>query len=34
MLFLGEVPRWQDFAALALVLTAIATVLLPPRLSA
>lgn len=34
MLFLGEVPRWQDFAALVLVLTAIATVLLPPRLSA
>ena len=33
ILFLGEVPRWQDFAALALVLTAIATVLLPPRLS-
>ena len=34
MLFLGEVPRWQDFAALVLVLTAIATVLLPPRPSA
>jgi drug/metabolite transporter (DMT)-like permease len=31
MLVLGETPRWQDFAALALVLTAIATVLLPPR---
>ena len=34
MLFLDEAPRWQDFAALALVLTAIATVLLPPRVSA
>lgn len=34
MLILHEAPRWQDFAALALVLTAIATVLLPPRLSA
>lgn len=31
MAFLGETPRWQDFAALALVLAAIATVLLPPR---
>ena len=28
---LGETPRWQDFTALVLVLTAIATVLLPPR---
>lgn len=33
MLFLDESPHWQDFAALVLVLTAIATVLLPPRLS-
>ena len=24
-----EIPRWQDFAALALVLTAIGTVLVP-----
>lgn len=31
MIFLNEVPRWQDFAALVLVLTAIASVLLPPR---
>ena len=31
MVILGEAPRWQDYAALALVLTAIATVLLPPR---
>jgi drug/metabolite transporter (DMT)-like permease len=30
MLVLSEVPRWQDFAALALVLLALATVLLPP----
>jgi drug/metabolite transporter (DMT)-like permease len=34
MLFLGESPRWQDFAALVLVLTAIATVLLPARRTA
>lgn len=31
MIFLNEAPRWQDFAALALVLIAIATVLLPAR---
>lgn len=31
MLFLGEVPAWQDWAALALVSAAIATVLLPAR---
>ncbi|MDP1610351.1 MAG: DMT family transporter [Sulfuritalea sp.] len=31
MAFLGEAPHWQDFTALALVLAAIATVLLPPR---
>ena len=31
MAFLDEAPHWQDFAALALVLTAIATVLLPAR---
>jgi drug/metabolite transporter (DMT)-like permease len=30
MLVLGEVPRWQDYAALALVLAALATVMLPP----
>lgn len=29
MAFLGEQPRWQDFAALALVLGALATVILP-----
>jgi drug/metabolite transporter (DMT)-like permease len=34
MVFLGEAPRWQDFAALVLVLTSIATVLLPARPSA
>jgi drug/metabolite transporter (DMT)-like permease len=31
MLILDEAPHWQDFAALALVLAAIATVLLPAR---
>jgi drug/metabolite transporter (DMT)-like permease len=31
MIVLNEVPHWQDFAALTLVLAAIATVLLPPR---
>jgi drug/metabolite transporter (DMT)-like permease len=31
MLVLGETPHWQDFAALLLVVGAIATVLLPPR---
>jgi drug/metabolite transporter (DMT)-like permease len=31
MLVLGEAPHWQDFAALLLVVGAIATVLLPPR---
>lgn len=31
IVFLGEVPHWQDFAALVLVLAAIATVLLPKR---
>lgn len=31
MLVLGEQPHWQDFLALALVLAAIATVLLPSR---
>ncbi len=30
MLVLSEVPRWQDFAALGLVLLALATVMLPP----
>ncbi|MBE0624509.1 MAG: DMT family transporter [Burkholderiales bacterium] len=30
MLVLSEVPRWQDFAALALVLLALATVMLQP----
>ncbi|MCX7145223.1 MAG: EamA family transporter [Sulfuritalea sp.] len=34
MVFLNEAPRWQDFAALVLVMTAIATVLLPVRPSA
>ncbi len=31
MLFLGEVPAWQDYAALALVSAAIATVVIPRR---
>lgn len=31
MLFLGEVPAWQDYAALALVSAAIATVIIPQR---
>jgi drug/metabolite transporter (DMT)-like permease len=31
MLFLGEVPAWQDYAALVLVSAAIATVVLPER---
>jgi drug/metabolite transporter (DMT)-like permease len=30
MLVLSEVPHWQDFAALGLVLLALATVMLPP----
>lgn len=34
MAFLGEAPHWQDFAALILVLAAIATVLMPARPSA
>lgn len=34
MLILNEVPRWQDFAALVMVLAAIATVLLPARQAA
>lgn len=31
MLVLGETPSWQDYAALLLVVGALATVLLPPR---
>lgn len=31
MIVLGERPHWQDFAALGLVVVALATVLLPPR---
>ncbi len=31
MLFLGEIPAWQDYAALAFVTAAIATVILPQR---
>lgn len=30
MLVLSELPHWQDFAALGMVLLALATVLLPP----
>jgi len=29
MLVLGERPHWQDFVALALVIAALATVLIP-----
>jgi drug/metabolite transporter (DMT)-like permease len=31
MLLLGETPHWQDYAALALVVTSLATVLLPAK---
>jgi len=31
MVLLDEKPHWQDFAALVLVLAALATVMLPPR---
>ena len=31
MVLLGESPQWQDYAALALVVAALSTVLLPPR---
>lgn len=31
MLILGESPRWQEYAALVLVIAALATVLVPPR---
>ncbi len=31
MLLLGEAPRWQDYAALVLVVTSLATVLMPAR---
>jgi drug/metabolite transporter (DMT)-like permease len=31
MLLLGETPHWQDYAALMLVVTALATVLMPAR---
>lgn len=31
ILLLGEVPHWRDFAALALILVALATVMLPSR---
>jgi drug/metabolite transporter (DMT)-like permease len=31
MLMLGEQPSWQDYAALALILVALSTVLLPAR---
>ena len=31
MLFLGEVPAWQDYAALLFVTAAIATVIIPER---
>ncbi len=34
MAILGEVPRWQDYIALALVLGSLATVMLPARRSA
>jgi drug/metabolite transporter (DMT)-like permease len=28
---LGESPQWQEYAALVLVIAALATVLIPPR---
>ena len=31
MLLLGEQPRWQEYAALILISSALATVLVPPR---
>jgi threonine/homoserine efflux transporter RhtA len=31
VLVLGEEPRWNDFAALVLVIAAVAAVLLPAR---
>jgi hypothetical protein len=31
MLILGERPGWTDFSALALIVAALATVLIPPR---
>lgn len=31
MLFLGEIPAWQDYAALTLVCAALATVIIPAR---
>ena len=31
MLLLGETPRWQDYAALVLIVTSLATVLLPAK---
>jgi len=34
MLLLGEVPHWQDYAALILVVASLSTVLLPVRRSA
>ncbi|MEO8039431.1 MAG: DMT family transporter [Betaproteobacteria bacterium] len=34
MLILGEQPQWSDYAALALILAALATVLIPSRKSA
>jgi len=33
MVLLGERPHWQDYAALVLILAALATVVLPPRSS-
>ncbi len=33
MLLLGETPSWQDYAALALVVASLATVLLPPKVA-
>ena len=31
MLLLGEIPHWQDYAALVLVVTSLATVLMPAK---
>jgi drug/metabolite transporter (DMT)-like permease len=31
MLFLGETPHWQDYAALVLVVTSLGTVMMPAK---
>jgi threonine/homoserine efflux transporter RhtA len=34
MVILGERPQWQEYAALVLVIAALATVLVPPKQAA